>query len=463
MIPDTADTIVAISSSANGAFRGIVRVCGPATVDCLRPWLTLTATEAWEASTPSDSYPRHLQGMIDVQAGFAQVPCRLLMWPAGRSYTRQATVEIHTLGSLPLLEAIVGQTCDHGARLAGPGEFTLRAFLAGRLDLTQAEAVLGVIDATDCDSLGTALGQLAGGVSRPLARVREQLLQALARLEAGLDFVDEDIEFIDSTEIAAAIDEAQAELDVILAGLSGRGQAGQLPRVALVGAPNAGKSSLFNAILQRSEVQGRGERALVFSQPGTTRDYLSAEIKIGSLHCELIDTAGSEWARESDCVSEAAQQHSHAVRRQADCCVLCQPSDVVVSPAPSAGMVAQVIQVLTKSDLAETVACSPQDGLSCSSLTGEGISKLCESISQLLHGSLKQAALVQPTLLRCRDSLVRTGKALGRARRLALSAGGEELVSSEIRSALYELGCVVGTVHTDDVLDRIFSQFCIGK
>ena len=140
------------------------------------------------------------------------VPCDLFLWPTERSYTREPVAELHTVGSPPLLQALVAAVCRAGARLAEPGEFTLRAFLAGRLDLTRAEAVLGVIDASDADELATALAQLAGGLATPLQRLRENLLQLLAELEAGLDFVEDDIEFISQSEFLERLNAADEQL-----------------------------------------------------------------------------------------------------------------------------------------------------------------------------------------------------------------------------------------------------------
>ena len=180
------ETIVGLASAAGGAPRGVLRMSGPNLLTCLEACFQL-----------SDGYglPRRqaqvVPSMLRLQPPFAALPGELYVWPGTRSYTRQPSAEFHTLGAPPLLAAAMETVCRHGARLAQPGEFTLRAFLAGRLDLTQAEAVLGVIDAEDRQALDTALGQLAGGLSRPLDSLRNHLLDLLADLEAGLDFVEE--------------------------------------------------------------------------------------------------------------------------------------------------------------------------------------------------------------------------------------------------------------------------------
>jgi tRNA modification GTPase len=255
------ETIVAIASAPAGAARGIVRLSGPNAVEQVarvfqsEPVVDLSAVRKATG----------LQGSVAI--GQRKLGASLFLWPNSRSYTRQPVAEIHTTGSPPLLEVIVQSLCAVGARLAQPGEFTMRAFLAGRLDLTQAEAVLGVIDAADRRQLQTALSQLAGGFSQPLVQLRSGLLDLLADLEAGLDFTEEDIRFVSTDELQNRVSTAAAELERLSSQLGNRSVAGRLPRVVLAGPPNVGKSSLFNALI------GSGA-AIVSPQAGTTRDYL---------------------------------------------------------------------------------------------------------------------------------------------------------------------------------------------
>jgi len=213
------------------------------------------------------------------------LPCDAYVWRDGQSYTGQPIVEVHTIGSPPLLQIVLRALCATGARLAGPGEFTLRAFLAGRIDLTQAEAVLAVIDAHDPQDLNVALGQLAGGLARPLHRLREALLDLLAHVEAGFDFADEELPFIEREELDRQLGAANDEVAAIVRQLALRGEPIDMARAVLVGRPNAGKSSLFNAL-------AGDHAALVSEHPGTTRDYLVAELDLDGLKCRLIDTAG---------------------------------------------------------------------------------------------------------------------------------------------------------------------------
>ncbi len=200
------DTIAAIASAPGGAMRGILRISGPGTRDCVRRSFRASASPDWQGVATAQRFSGHL--WLPPPAG--QVPCELYFWPTKRSYTRQPAAELHTVGSPPILHAALRTVCASGARLAEPGEFTLRAFLAGRIDLAQAEAVLGVVDARGQSELDVALSQLAGGLSAPLGQLRNRLLNLRADLEAGLDFVDEDIEFVSRNEVSRQLDEAAA-------------------------------------------------------------------------------------------------------------------------------------------------------------------------------------------------------------------------------------------------------------
>ncbi len=259
---------------------------------------------------------------VELNDALHQVPCDLFVWPTRRSYTRQPVVELHTFGSPPLLEALVATLCAAGARLAEPGEYTLRAFLAGRIDLTQAEAVLGVIDAQAPDVLSTALAQMAGGLSKPLQRLREELLQLLAELEAGLDFVEEDIEFVSAEQVVRRLQSAAQLLMETADQLASRHARGAAQQIVLLGRPNAGKSSLFNALVKTygcrtGTDQPQSPAALVSPQRGTTRDYLIATISLGGIQCEVVDTAGIDEAgiHDASAASNAATDRTDSTAK----------------------------------------------------------------------------------------------------------------------------------------------------
>jgi tRNA modification GTPase len=453
------DTIAAIASPPGGAARGIVRVSGPQTAAVLAEALRDAQGNDCRAALCSARRPRVWHGTYHLRCGTVRLPCAAYWWPTQRSYTRQPLAELHTLGSPPLLGLLLRDVCERGARTAAPGEFTLRAFLSGRLDLTQAEAVLGVIEARDPAQLHTALRQMAGGLSVPLQALREALLDLLAHLEAGLDFVEEDIEFITPAQLAAQLDGAQREVARLLQQIGTRHHSDELPRVVLLGTANVGKSSLFNAL-------AGGEYALVSPWAGTTRDFLTAELQVRGRRFLLVDTAGT--APQASGPLEAAAQHQRTEQqRDAALRLLCLDVSRPLSDAERTQLATpdpRRLVVLTKVDLPPADDAWPADALRVSSRTHQGLEELLQRIGeQLGEQSLEPAAVVSSTAMRCRVALESALQSLRRAGELVQQRGGEELVAAEVRAALNDLGEVVGAVYTDDILDRIFSRFCIGK
>jgi tRNA modification GTPase len=458
MLYDLRDTIVAIASAAGGAARGIVRLSGPDVIKLLTAAITRSD---FSADVPSERATIY-HGSLPLTHWGRELPVFVYLWPTARSYTRQPAAELHTLGSPPLLAAAVEELCRHGARPAEPGEFTLRAFLAGRIDLTQAEAVLGVIDAQGAEQLAAALAQLAGGLADPLGRLRGHLLDLLARLEASLDFAAEDIELITAQEIAAELSVATTQLDALSVQIGSRGEASDVVRVVLVGLPNAGKSSLFNALA--------GAAAIVSDQPGTTRDYLTARVDFGGIPCELVDTAGIESAGEGP--SPHAQRHASEQAARAAIRLICLDAAASSTDGASPTILDsdRQIAVLTKCDLAGSLVTDRQPaGLSGKAVatsvrTSVGLDILRRRIGEAaLSVTVGESSSVAATAARAAHSVRQASEALARTRSLNDHRAGDELIAAEIRLALDELGKVSGAVTTDDVLDRIFSRFCIGK
>jgi tRNA modification GTPase len=452
------DTIAAIATAAGGAARGIVRISGPEAIAVAAGVFTPHDRAALE----NPRYARVVSGTVASPVHATCIhphplfaPCLFYLWPTARSYTRQPVAELHTIGSPPLLAALLREVCFAGARLAEPGEFTLRAFLAGRLDLVQAEAVLGVIDAADRRQLDVALRQLAGGLSGPLASLRDELLNLLADLEAGLDFTEEDLQFISAADLRSRLSAAAENVGQLLDQMRTRTRSEFEPRVALIGWPNVGKSSLFNALLGRSA-------AIVSDVAGTTRDYLTAPLPLGELTCRLTDTAGREFCDvNGDQISDVAQQMTVEQSEQADLRLLC----LDVTREPNAWEQSQLaagerqIVVLTKCDAVEAV---DQPFINTSAATGAGLDALKSTIRDHVTAADPTGA-VAATANRCHESLRLAAECLSRATQLAAATGDEELIAAETRASLVELGKIVGTIYTDDILGRIFSRFCIGK
>ncbi len=450
-VSDTQDTIAAVASAASGAARGIVRVSG---AECVRVVGSVFQPQSGAPALTSVRHAQRISGSVILGPPLGHVPAAVFLWPGARSYTRQPAAEIHTFGSPPLLDAILARLCEHGARVARPGEFTLRAFLAGRIDLTQAEAVLGVIDARDQRELSVALAQLAGGLAAPLSALRDRLLDLLAHLEAGLDFVDEDIEFISPVELLRQLDDAAGRLESLADQMQRRGTADGLPRVVLSGPPNAGKSSLFNALCGSPS-------AIVSEQAGTTRDYVSRRMYCGHVEIELIDTAGIDGSEAPGAIDSAAQSVAQTQAQQAAIVVECSAApDLDSLAADAANESSRRIRVVTKCDqFAGPLAAAGE--VFTSSRTGQGIEELKRRIAAALADQPSDLCVVAGTAARCRESLSHAAASLRRARSAA--GLGEEFVAAEVRSALDDLGSVVGAVYTSDLLDRIFSRFCIGK
>ena len=469
------DTIAALASAAGPGARGVVRISGPCVREVLELIFEPADSERWRQTRNAE---RH-EGRFTLAPSYAAVeepaapqtalPCAVYLWPTGRSYTGQPMAELHAVGSPPLLEAVLATLFAGHVRPARPGEFTLRAFLAGRVDLVQAEAVLGVVDAHDHEELQVALQQLAGGISSKIDDVRRSLLDLLADLEAGLDFVEEDIEFIDRNVLTEQVEEATQFLNELLLQASERMQSTGRNRVVLSGLPNAGKSTLFNALCGRSA-------ALVSDVQGTTRDYLTAAIDCAGIAVELVDTAGTDfpvaklqYSDDSLITAEAQQQRIEQIQR-ADLIVWCSASDM--DEQDRAGdecrireqmqQHSAILRVRTKADLAVTDDRSGD--LAVSAHSGDGLDEFLQAMSRCLADTHRTGhQFVGTTAARCRESLASSVNSLKRARDAAAAEAGEELVAIELRDALDHLGRIVGAVYTDDILDRIFSKFCIGK
>jgi tRNA modification GTPase len=463
----TTDTIVAISSPAGPAARGIVRLSGPATAAVVERLFTPPVEGVFE-QTPGVSI---FSGSVDIKSLGGPVPTDLYLWPEGHSYTGETVAEFHTFGSPPVLDALVAActsaACSGAAervRLAQPGEFTLRAFLSGRLDLTQAEAVLGVIDATDADSLDVALEQLAGGLAGPLAKLRSELIDLLGHLEAGFDFADEQIEFITEPQLAEGIAKILAELDRLVSTVGSRADSRDLPRVVLVGRPNVGKSSLFNALLGDS-VDHHG--AIVSSMPGTTRDYLSVELNLDSARFVLIDTAGMA-EKTADPLNRQANEMAQREASTAEIRIICLEADQKPNPQEQKWLdqsdPARTILLRTKADLVDSS--DPIDpageAIPVSTVDSRGIDRLEAAIrDQVLTVGRSGGSVVATTAARATDALRGAQAALQRG--LALLGDDETLLAGELREALDAIGQVAGAVYTDEILDQVFTRFCIGK
>jgi tRNA modification GTPase len=438
------DTIVAISTPPGRGGLGVVRLSGPDARRIADTVLELSSTwEPWHA---------HLASLLD-REGHAIDQVVATFFAAPRSYTAEDVIEISCHGSPVVLRHAVARAAEGGARLAEPGEFTLRAYLNGRIDLPQAEAVRDLIDATTLYQARIAAQQAGGSVSRRIAPVKEQLLELIALLEAGIDFAEDDVSVAPAAEILRRI-------APILAGvrqLADSFQYGSLVRegitLAIVGRPNVGKSSLFNRLLQQ-------DRAIVTEIPGTTRDLISESASIGGIPVKLYDTAGIRDGTEL--VESLGIERSYQAMADADLALVVVDASVDRTPEDEALMARAHchLVVANKCDLAP----APVSTLAVSALTGEGIPELRDAIL---------AAVAPPgafehetgfiTSLRHEQLLRESASYLEKAAAAVEGNIPHEMLLLDLYGALGPIDAITGATTADDILNRIFSTFCIGK
>lgn len=417
--------------------------------------------------------PRVCDVALRVWDAAAAVPARLYLFPHGKSYTGETLLEIHTLGAPPILAAIQTRLLELGAsrgvRLAERGEFTLRSLMAGRLDWTQAEGVIAVIEADDPESLAAALTQLAGGVRLLLAPLDTLLRTLLADLEVGLDFADDEVVFRTPDEIGRTLDAARNELDAIQRRLAVRSESRSRtrPTVVLVGKTNAGKSTLWNSLVALDDRGTQIPQAITSPEVGTTRDTLRADITLAGIPIALIDTAGADQQQRSedhesdDTVHRAARVQSDAAIAAASLCLLCVASDDDGNSDHATRVASKpTLRLVTKSDLVSDRHSSEM--LFVSAQTGDGIARLVDAIAAQLSGG--RGELAPATAERLASALATAADAIQSAKSILLQLGDESLVASEVRRAAAALGELLGRGTTpDDTIREIFSRFCIGK
>jgi tRNA modification GTPase len=444
------DTIAAIATPPGAGGLGIVRLSGPEARSIASSFLRFRAGHEWT--------PRHVAHaeLLD-EAGLTVDETLVTYFAAPRSYTAEDVVEIACHGSPVVLRHCVARALDAGARPAEPGEFTLRAYLNGRIDLPQAEAVHDLIAATTLHQAKVAAQQIGGSVSRLLAPIKQQLLELIALLEAGIDFAEDDISVAPAEELLARFH----SLSTATAHLIDSFRYGKMVHdgiaLAIAGRPNAGKSSLFNRLLER-------DRAIVTDIPGTTRDTVSETFVIEGIPVRLIDTAG---VRESDdLVEKLGIERTFAALADADLSILVfdlseplQPEDLSLLER------AQGPRVLAgnKADLPRAFDCD-WELCEVSALTGEGIDNLRRRLIQAIAPrgfASPQSGFI--TSLRHEQLLKESREALERAAQAVQVGLPHELLLIDCYAALRPIDAITGATTADDILNRIFSTFCIGK
>jgi tRNA modification GTPase len=459
MYPDSSP-IAALATPPGRSGVAIIRISGPGVWEKITPLLRLPNSQL-----PT---PRLLQ-RLDLLDSNQQLLDQALVvfFKAPHSFTGEDQVEIHGHGSPVVVARTMERLSELGVRPADPGEFSRRAFLNGKTDLAQAEALMNLINAASMRAAREAARQMEGSLSKRLLQNQALLLEALAHLEATLDFADEDISPDDEQAIVTRLTKVSEDLGKLLQGAILGRQLSEGFELAIVGRPNVGKSSLFNRLLGKN-------RAIVTPQPGTTRDLLEGALEIHGIPVQLTDTAGlreTSEAIEQEGIRRARErfQGADAVLLLLDAAAGVQPEDIKIAqsaPTDRTILVWNKLDLISSQplpDFAESGLPQTVESLAISCKNGEGFSELLEKIANYF-GSLPvdgEGSVVM--VARQRESLQKTISHLARAEAVLLHGQNEELAAISLRDALQAIGELVGKTSHDDLLDLIFSSFCIGK
>lgn len=444
ILPVTSDTIIAAATAWQAAPLSILRLSGASACELAGGVLE----DPWPAGAPAPAFVE-----TRVRIGEVRLPAVAYRFRAPRSYTGQDVVEIHTIGCLPLVRQLAEELIRRGARRALPGEFTARAFLNGKLGADQVDGVHALIRAVDAADARAAARRVRGADARRRQAVVESLRDLLARIEAGIDFVDEeDVRFVTGEEAGAILRGAIEALGDQSSVGNSRSAVSAHPRVVLAGRPNAGKSTLFNALVG-------SERVIVSPILGTTRDVVSADVEIDGRRMTLVDTAGV--ADDADPLGRAVQRASRASVETAEL--------VIWVHAANEAWTADELSALSLVDAERRMVVESKCELPRASERPESLQALAISVARDVGlGDLRLALAARlARLIPAREPLLEVAEALGGLRRaLALLpslAGCPELLSLEIRSVLAVLDDMSFFVSVDETLGRIFRRFCVGK
>ncbi|WP_263382896.1 tRNA uridine-5-carboxymethylaminomethyl(34) synthesis GTPase MnmE [Granulicella arctica] len=461
------DTIVAVATPPGRGGIGIVRLSGPAASTIVAPLLRLRR--------PLAAGRARFAEILEVATGEPLDEAVVTFFAAPRSYTGEDVVEIAAHGSPVLMDYLLRQCAATGARLAEAGEFTQRAFLAGRLDLTQAEAVADLIDSSTLEQARVAARQLGGGLARQIQPAKEALVLLIAGLEAGIDFAEDDIELMAASVVVEQISAIMPSLAALERSFAYGRILREGFRMALVGRPNAGKSSLFNRLLEQ-------DRSIVTAMPGTTRDVVAERMSLGGIPVELMDTAGLRTAHQSG--YETAQideaeglgiTRSRQAMAEAEVLLLVIDATLPLDSEDEAVLrqaeARTLLVVLNKIDLSSR----PTENqlpleiepslrvVHTSALTGDGIDTLRQAISDVLHATAPSENSNLLTNLRQHQAISQTLASLERAKEAARGGLPHEMLLLDLYEALHSLDGLTGATTSDDILHLIFGRFCIGK
>jgi tRNA modification GTPase len=451
------DTIVAVSTPPGRGGIGVVRLSGPEARNIADPLLRL--------KHPLRAGSAVFGELIDLQTGARIDEVVTTFFEKPHSYTTEDVVEISAHGSPVVLEYIVEQALARGARLAEPGEFTMRGFLRGRIDLTQAEAVRDLIDSQTLFQAKVAAQQLEGALSRRIKPGKQRLVDLIALLEAGVDFAEDDVAVLPDNQILTAIAEVRQPLEVLAKSFAYGRVVHEGLTLAIVGRPNVGKSSLFNRLVER-------ERAIVTAVPGTTRDLVTETVSLAGIPIHLVDTAGIRSALDE--AEEIGIRKSYEALAAADLVLVVTDPTAAEHAAEEHALLEATagrkrILVRNKSDLLESRIAMPLDSdhlpqVDTSAISGSGIEELREKIvAEVGGGSAAQQEMGFITNLRQRKLIEESLAALMAAEKAVHKRIPHEMLLMDLYNSLRPLDSITGETTTDDILNLIFSTFCIGK
>lgn len=456
------ETIVAISTPPGRGGIGIVRISGPHAGEICGKLVRMRA--------PMEHARARLADATDPETG-ERIDEAVVTWFAGpNSYTGEDLAEIAAHGSPVVLEMLVRLAVRAGARLARPGEFTERAFLTGRMDLTEAEGVRDLIEAQTLYQARVAAEQMGGALSRRVHPAKEKLVELIALLEAGIDFAEDDVEVTPDAEIVTFVDTVAGELRKLAQSWEHGRIVHAGVRLAIVGRPNVGKSSLFNRLLER-------ERAIVTAQPGTTRDLVTERMSLGGIPLELVDTAGlRETSEEAEAIGV---RKSREVLAEADLVLVVLDASVPMREDECELITAlrgrRAMVAANKCDLSndsEGAGLERPDFLESgsavrmvrtSALTGEGVQALRDALTDMVRHPRGESESGMLTSLRQFEAVSGAMDALDAGREAIAARVPHEMLLLHFYAALRHLDSLTGETTTEDVLNRIFSSFCIGK
>ncbi len=452
------DTICAVSTPPGEGGIGIIRMSGENALSI--------AKKIFKPHTDKDvslaaTHTLHYGHVIDPATGETVDEALMGVMHGPATYTREDIVEINCHGGMMALWRIMGLLINAGARQAEPGEFTKRAFLNGRIDLAQAEAVMDIIRAKTDLCHRAANEQLLGGLSAEISRLRDRLVSLIASVEAGIDFPEEDIVAEGGSQLADEVSDIIASIEELLLSYS----YGKILRdgfaTAIVGRPNVGKSSLLNALLKQN-------RAIVTEIPGTTRDVLEEYLNICGVPIKILDTAGIRHTH--DTIEQEGVRRSLAAIDSADLVLvvldgsdrLTDEDERVLDKVKGK----HAIAIISKSDLPRKLDgfAGPHMQVSLSCRTGDGLDSLKHAISDMVNqGTISSREHAWAVNQRHKSALTQTKESLQKSLDSVLSNLSPEFVAVDLRSAIDSLGLIIGATCTEDILERIFNDFCIGK